>query len=396
MKRLTSPQAAIAISAAGHFTLHFILGIYLVVVLVIQKSWPPDYNSLISLWTFGALLVGLGAPLAGWLGDRWGEVTMMIMFFVGIGAATVLGGLAKGTGTMLVALSLMGLFGSIYHPVGTSLALRNSVAKGKTMGLVGLFGGLGLAVSAPVAAALAEMDWRLAFFVPGLLALAAGLLVAMLKRRQVVVERQTDFAQREAEPSARTMIRAFYPLSLSMLLFSVIYAAFTTALPKWLSEELPSAEGGIIGIGVLVALIYCTGILAQLVGGWIADRWSAKWAYVGSFLGKFVLLTAAAYVSGWATVLLAAMVVFLFDVSSPAESVLVARFSPDGRRGLIFGIRQGAGLVAGPLGVQCVAYFHEAHHGFSAMMLVLAALALLVAAAGILVPRDRPGQLRLV
>jgi FSR family fosmidomycin resistance protein-like MFS transporter len=148
--------------------------------------------------------------------------------------------------------------------------------------------------------------------------------------------------------------------------------------------------------GLLVALIYGAGIAAQLIGGWIADRWSAKWAYIGSFLGKCVLLTAAACATGWATVGLAAMVVFFFDIGSPAENVLIARFSPDGKRGLIYGIRQGAGLIAGPLGVQCVAYFYRSEHGFSTMFLVLAVLALLVAMAAVLVPRDQPEQLRAV
>jgi MFS transporter, FSR family, fosmidomycin resistance protein len=197
-----------------------------------------------------------------------------------------------------------------------------------------------------------------------------------------------------------------------MLLFSVIYAAFTTALPKWLSLELAKGSGGtcgrgdrlgdglggsgILDIGLLVALIYGAGIAAQLIGGWIADRWSAKWAYIGSFLGKCVLLTAASCATGWQTVGLAAMVVFLFDIGSPAENVLIARFSPDGKRGLIYGIRPGAGLIAGPLGVQCVAYFYRSEHGFSTMFLALAALALLVAAAAVLVPRDQPEQLRAV
>ena len=193
------------------------------------------------------------------------------------------------------------------------------------------------------------------------------------------------------------MLRVFYPLSLAMLLFSVIYAAFTTALPKWLSLELSGGStGGVLDIGLLVALIYGAGIVAQLIGGWIADRWSAKWAYIGSFLGKCVLLTAASGATGWQTVGLAAMVVFLFDIGSPAENVLIARFSPDGKRGLIYGIRQGAGLIAGRLGVQCVAYFYRSEQGFSTMFLVLAALALLVAAVALLVPRDQPEQLRAV
>lgn len=394
--RVSSPRLAIAISAIGHFVLHFVLGIYLVVVLVIQRDWGRDYNFLISLWTAGAFLVGFGAPLAGWLSDRWGEITMMIVFFLGLGGAALLSGLAGGPPMLVAALALVGLFGSIYHPVGTSLAIRNATGQGRVIGLVGLFGSLGFALSAPVAGAFADASWRLAFLVPGILSIALGIVVWLLKHNGFVLERRTDLQRRAAQPSARLMMRAFYPLSLAMLLFSVIYAAFTTALPKWLSETLPPGRNDVLDIGLLVALIYGAGIVAQLAGGWIADRWSAKWAYVGSFLGKFLLLALASGATGWQSVGLAAMVVFLFDIGSPAENLLIARFSPEGKRGLIYGIRQGVGLIAGPLGVQCVAYFYRAHHGFSAMLLVLAALALLVAVVGLLVPRDRPERLSAV
>jgi FSR family fosmidomycin resistance protein-like MFS transporter len=389
---VSSPRLAIAIAALGHFLLHFVLGIYLVVVLVIQRDWGQDYNFLISLWTAGAFLVGLGGPLAGWLSDRWGEITLMIVFFLGLGAAALLTGLAGGPPTLTVALALLGLFGSIYHPVGTSLAIRNATGQGKVIGLVGLFGSLGFALSAPIAGALAGVSWRLAFLLPGGLSIVLGLAVWMLKHEGLVLERRTDLQRRAAAPSAQAMMRAFYPLSLAMLLFSVIYAAFTTALPKWLSQTLPGGDNNVLDIGLLVALVYSAGILAQLIGGWIADRWSAKWAYVGSFLGKCFLLALASGATGWQSVGLAAMVMFLFDIGAPAENVLIARFSPDGKRGLIYGIRQGVGLIAAPLGVQCVAYFYRTRHGFSTMLLVLAALALLVAVVGLLVPRDRPAS----
>ncbi len=65
MLHLTPQRSAIAI--AGHFVLHFVLGIHLVVVLVIQKDWRLSYDFMISLWTVGAFLVGLGHKLAGWL-----------------------------------------------------------------------------------------------------------------------------------------------------------------------------------------------------------------------------------------------------------------------------------------------------------------------------------------
>jgi FSR family fosmidomycin resistance protein-like MFS transporter len=388
MRRFTSHTIAIAVSATGHFLLHLILGIYAIVVLVLQSKWGQSYSYLISLWTFGALLLGLGAPLAGWLSDRWGEVNLMIVFFLGTGAATVLTALGSNPTSIALSLAAIGLFGSIYHPVGTSLAIRNARGHGKVIGIVGLFGGLGLAVSAPVASALVGIDWRLAFIAPGSVALLVGIATFFLRMRGLLRDRREDLRPGAAPQSRRVMARVFYSLSLSMLLFSVIYSAFTTALPKWLDDQVAGRSGSLFGIGLLVALIYSCGIVAQLVGGWVADHWSAKWAYVASFIGKGLLLAAASLIRGWPSVLIACFIVFLFDVASPAENVLIARFSPAGQRGLIYGLRHGIGLVAGPLGVQCVSLFYGWKHDFSLMLVVLAGLALVVALAGMSLPPD--------
>jgi len=393
MRRPTPHTVAIAVSATGHFLFHLIIGSYAIVVLALQEQWGRSYSCLISLWTIGALLLGLGAPLAGWLSDRWGEVNLMIVFFLGLGTVTILTALSSNPTGIALSLAGIGLFGSIYHPVGTSLAIRNARGRGKVIGIVGLFGGLGLAVSTPVAGALAGINWRLAFIAPGSVTLFAGIATFFLRETGSLRDRREDLRPDTAPQTRRVVVRAFYSLSLSMLLFSLIYSAFTTALPKWLEDQMPERSGSLFGIGVLVAMIYSCGIVGQLVGGWIADHWSAKWAYVGSFIGKGLMLAAASLVRGWPSVVIACSIVFLFDVASPAENVLIARFSSAGRRGFIYGLRQGIGLVAGPLGVQCVSQFYGWQHDFSLMLVVLAVLASLVALAGMSLPPDYVGHM---
>ena len=73
----------------GHALFHIIAALFLTLVLILQPAWNLPYNDLIALWTLGAFLLGFGAPLAGWLGDRIGETRMMILYFFGIGAASV-------------------------------------------------------------------------------------------------------------------------------------------------------------------------------------------------------------------------------------------------------------------------------------------------------------------
>ena len=58
-------------------------------------------------------LFGLGSLPAGRLGDLWGRRAMMIIFFVGIGAASVLTALAQNAWQLAAGLTLIGAFASI-------------------------------------------------------------------------------------------------------------------------------------------------------------------------------------------------------------------------------------------------------------------------------------------
>ena len=56
--------------------------------------------------------------------------------------------LTSGVWTLAAALTLMGVFSSIYHPVGIPMIVQNSTRPGFTIGLNGLAGNLGIAGAA--------------------------------------------------------------------------------------------------------------------------------------------------------------------------------------------------------------------------------------------------------
>ena len=77
-----SARLSIGFSWAGHTTMHILSALFLTVVLALEPAWSMTYDDLIRLWTVGSLMIGLGAPLAGWLGDRWSDARMMVLFFL--------------------------------------------------------------------------------------------------------------------------------------------------------------------------------------------------------------------------------------------------------------------------------------------------------------------------
>ena len=122
-------------------------------------------HELIELWTVGSLLVGVMALPAGWLGDRWSAPGMLVVFFIGLGAAACLCGVSDSPREMWIGLCLLGAFAAIYHPVGVAWLVRNSLqSRGKALGINGIFGSAGVAGAGLVAGSLIDLfGWRTAY-----------------------------------------------------------------------------------------------------------------------------------------------------------------------------------------------------------------------------------------
>src|SRR5262245_51215664 len=131
------------------------------------------------------VLFGLGSLPAGRLGDLWGRRAMMIVFFLGIGVAAGLVTLARGPWSLAAALTLMGAFAAIYHPVGIPMIVQGARNPGFTIGVNGLAGNLGIAVAAILTGLLVKfIGWRAAFAVPGAAAMLCGLVFAAVVPRE--------------------------------------------------------------------------------------------------------------------------------------------------------------------------------------------------------------------
>jgi len=156
--------------------MHLFTAFYFVIALTLEDAWQLEYHELIELWALGALLVGFAALPAGWLGDRWSAAGMMVIFFLGLGAAGIVCGLVDGPAAMFAGLTALGVAAAIYHPVGIAWLVRNSKSRGKALGINGAFGGLGVAGAGLLAGALIDgFGWRAAFIVPGVFCLVTGL-----------------------------------------------------------------------------------------------------------------------------------------------------------------------------------------------------------------------------
>lgn len=398
METVTSPSRgetrsatlALWFSCIGHTYSHLLTMLYLTVVLTLEREWGMGYAELIKLSTVGALLFGAGALPMGWIGDRWSAVGMMVVYFVLTGLMAIATSFASTPNEMMLGLAAIGLAGSIYHPVGIAWLVRNAAARGKALGVNGFFGGLGVAGAAGVAGVLCDyISWRAAFYIPGAICVLTGLVLWACWALGWVADRKVD---RVPEPPAtrQDMWRAFIVLSLTMLCAGLIYQAISTAMPKLFADRLAGLVSGPSQVGMIVMVLYlATGVL-QVYGGHLADRYPAKWVYIGLFAVQVPLLALAAAVAGLGIVPLMLFINALTVMSIPAEGALLTRYSPSGHRSLAFGAKFVIALGIAPVGIMLVAWVEETTGSFFLLFWVLAAFSLTLCVAALLLPGDDP------
>jgi membrane fusion protein, multidrug efflux system len=142
----------------AHFLDHYFLLIFPTAVLAIAPAWGMGYGEALALATPGFVAFALATPAAGWLGDRYGEAPLMAVFFIGIGLASVATGLAAGPVSLAIGLTAIGLFASIYHPVGTAYLVRLAARTGAALGVNGVFGNLGVAAAAGLTGVITAIE----------------------------------------------------------------------------------------------------------------------------------------------------------------------------------------------------------------------------------------------
>ncbi len=384
-----SARLPLAFSCLGHAYMHMFTAFYFVIVLSLEDVWQRPYHELIELWTLGSLLVGLAALPAGWLGDRLGAANMMIVFYVGLGLAGIACGFVEGPSALFIGLTAIGLFSAIYHPVGIAWVVRSAKARGKALGINGVFGSIGIAGAGLVAGGLIDaFGWRAAFIVPGVVCVLTGLALWICVHLGLVSDGVA--LKRDAKPESRgDMLRAVLILLLTMAIMGILFQATQAAIPKVFDLRLRDIAGeGTFGIGLIVAGVYTVGGITQLVGGYLADKFPLKPVYLLSFLLQALALAAVASLGNLPLIALSAVIVLLSVVALPAENMMLARYTPERHHSFVYGVKFVLAFGTAPISIMLVSRIQEQTGEFELLFLALAALALIATLAALLLPGE--------
>ncbi|MGO1117276.1 MFS transporter [Rhodovibrionaceae bacterium A322] len=375
-------------SSIGHLYVHLFTAFYFVIALTLEEVWALPYHELIEYWTLGALLVGLAALPAGWIADRWSPTAMMVIYFLGLGASSILCGLIDGPLALMVGLASLGLFASIYHPVGIAWLVSVSKQKGRALGINGVFGAGGVAAAGLVAGGLIDLfSWRMAFILPGVICFATGLLFWWALKRGMIQTQAAGNEPPKAANSRRDLVKAFLILLVTLTVVGILFQATQAALPKVFDLRLQDLAGdGALGVGLLVAAVYTVGGITQVLGGYMADRLPLKKVYVLGFLLQVPALAGVALLGGAPLVVIAATSVLLSTAVLPAENMMLARFTPPQHRSLAYGAKFVLAFGTAPLAIWFVSVVQAQTAEFFWLFAPLAALAAIAAIAAFFLP----------
>ena len=329
---------AIAFSNLGHVYTHMFTILYASAVLHLPAVFGLGYGELLELASLGLVLFGVGALPAGWLGDRWSQVGMMVLFFGGLGVGSLVTGLARGTEALFLGLTLIGLFASIYHPVGIAWLVACARKRGITLGVNSVFGGLGSA-AAPVVVGLMidHYSWRAVFVIPGLVSLLTGAALWLAWRRGAVGDVRGERSP-PAAPGRSAIRRVFIVLTLTMACNGFVYTGLMHTLPKLFESGLsPALAGSYTELGLYVGAVIAVSSVCGIVGGWLADRYSPRLIYISFWLAMVVPVFVLTSTFGAVLLVVAALAMSFNAAFAAAENMLVAHYTPFRWRSLAYG-----------------------------------------------------------
>jgi len=286
--------------------------------------------------TTASFIYGIGALIGGPLGDKIGESRTIIVSLGFSGIATVLMLLAGATGIIYIyalALVLMALWASLYHPTANSLISKSFSGRvSESMGIHGVGGTLGVVATPTVAWFIAaRYGWPWAFVTFGVLSIVLAVFFALTFRKN-----------ENSGNAAGGLLDALKIRELWVLLvFNVAVGLFMKGVELFFPTFLK--ENRLIDpmwASIAFTLVLACGVPAQWVGGKAADVFGSRKVLIatstGICLGLLSLLFFPLYSVGIG--LFIVLYGFSFYAHQPALNSLTGFCCPPNQRGAVYGI----------------------------------------------------------
>jgi MFS family permease len=328
---------------------------------------------LLALGTASFFAFGIFSLPAGWLADRWSRRYMMVVFYIGCGLSLTAAALSPNFVALAVSLFALGVFASIYHPVGTAIVVAAATNRGRTLAFNGVCGNIGVSLAAGITAVLtAWIGWRGAFLVPAVICVATGIAYFVM-----VPDDRSQKAGRSSAPDVRLamwmMIAVFGLFILIGTTAGLVFNTMTIALPKVIDERISGIS--LVEIGGIATAVFLCGAVAQLAVGRIIERYPAHLVFAFTGLMQFVGVVWVVYATGYALLAALAFAIAFIYAQVTVNDFVIARYTADAWRARVYAVRYFITYVISGAAITMIAFLHS-RGGFDLVLSATAVIAL--------------------
>jgi MFS family permease len=372
-------EAGIYAIAWSHGAMHAYL-VLLPALAPLMKGEFGGYALLGALISLVFLFYGWGSLPVGLVADRSQKKLMIALSMLLCGASSLLIGLSRSLLLMGASLVLLGFGASLYHPPGyAAMALYTSEMRGRYMGIQGLGGLVGMALSYITATSLGSIiGWRGAFLLWGFIGVATGLLDLLL-----IIEPEGDERAGERWLSLQIELKRLIIVFTIVILSGALWSGVSSFILAYVNE--------VKGVKLLVAgglstISYTVGSIAQIVGGELSDKRGRRLVILLGFAAYSLLLFFLIQAPGSLPLMLLLLILLGFSfylTQSPINALLgdvSPRRSVGATYGFNFAIKYGIGSFTPALAGYLTARYSMdyAFYLFSILSLIAFTLSLLI------------------
>lgn len=372
---------------AGHFYSHFSGLILPPLFPVLKAEFGVSYVALGSLISIFAFATSVAQIPVGFLVDRLGARSVLIVGLALVGAAFLLIGLATAFWQIALLMALAGLGNSVFHPADYAI-LSERIEEGylgRAMSIHGFTGYIGWVAAPATMLGLASLtDWRVAVAIAGLLGIAIAAVMAWRGGGLGSPAQRGPSGGGGRDSALRRGIGLMQSTPMLMMFgFFLLTAASTAGITTFTVVAVMS----LYGVDVVVANYALTGFFVGmaagvLVGGWLADltgRHNLVTAVAIAGSALFVALFAPGTMPLYFAVAALAACGLLFGITTPSRDMLVRAATPPGSIGVAFGFTStglGIGSAVGPI---ICGWIMDAGHPDWAFLMLAAVMVLSIA-----------------
>ena len=373
----------------GHLLDHFMMLIFAKAAYDSGRSFGLQYDEMILFGTLGMILFGATAPLAGILSDKYGRIPLMIIYHFGIGFSAITASMSSSPVQLAISLGLIGLFASIYHPVGIAMLLQRSGLVGLRLGINGVWGNMGIAIAPVVTGVILYYgDWRLTFLIPGIVCVLFGILFFLnITQHENNDQNKSDKCSKQIGFTPRWQ-QALFALALSTASGGFLFGAMSFLLPRYFEINMLSLSTNVAITGILAGVVFACASFAQMAVGWLIDRISPRLVLFWIALGQVIFIYLASQFENLSLFFLSiAAMCFVFGQIPITDTILV-RYVPDNWRSRVLSAKFLLNLCIGASVLPITSQLLKIGYDLKSVFIFASIIALGVVFSSILLPKQ--------